>query len=280
MSCYGQVCAAIFLLQINNHRMFRQQSIVMPLPIFVGVTNRHFHLSQADLEKLFGTAYQLTKLRDISQKGQFAAIETLSVVGPKGKIESIRIVGPARGKTQLEISRTDAIVLGLDPPVRYSGDLQGSAGAKLIGASGEVVLTEGVIIPQRHIHMSPADAKAFGVRDRDRVVVASLASAGGAAPQSEDRTVIFDNVLIRVHESFMLDFHVDTDEANAAGLRTGDKVFITGKSAQRGAAEARTLITENDVRRAILEKRHIKLPPHAKITPAAAELAKAHKVFV
>lgn len=252
----------------------------MPLPIPVGVSNRHFHISQADLEKLFGPGYQLSKLRDISQKGQYAAHETLTVVGPKGKIENLRIVGPARGKTQLEISRSDAIALGLDPPVRYSGDLSGTPGVKLIGANGELVLSEGVIIPQRHIHMSPEDAKAFGVKDRDRVIVAPMVvPTGGSARQTEDRTVIFDNVLIRVHESFILDFHIDTDEANAAGLRNGDKVYIAGKSVCPSAETSKTLITENDVRRAILAKRHIKLPPHAKVTPAAAELAKAHKIF-
>jgi putative phosphotransacetylase len=251
----------------------------MSLPIPVGVSNRHFHLSQTDLDKLFGAGYQLTKLRDVSQKGQFATQETLNVVGPKGKIDNIRIVGPARGKTQLEISRSDAIILGLDPPVRYSGDLSGTPGVKVVGPKGEIVLSEGVIIPQRHIHMSPADATAFGVKDRDRVIIAPMASSTKSAGQSEDRTIIFDNVLIRVHESFVLDFHIDTDEANASGLRNGDKVYIAGKSAGQSPEEGKTLITENDVRRAILEKRKIKLPPHVKVTPAAAELAKAHKIF-
>jgi putative phosphotransacetylase len=252
---------------------------MMPPPIPIGVSNRHFHLSQADLEKLFGAGYQLTKLRDVSQKGQYATQETLNVVGPKGKIDNIRIVGPARGKTQLEISRSDAVILGLDPPVRYSGDLSGTPGAKVIGPKGEVILSEGVIIPQRHIHMSPADATAFGVKDRDRVIVAPVASAVKTAGQSVDRTIIFDNVLIRVHESFVLDFHIDTDEANASGLRHGDKVYIAGKSAGQSPEEGKALITENDVRRAILEHRKIKLPPAARVTPAAAELAKAHKVF-
>jgi propanediol utilization protein len=185
----------------------------MPLSIPVGVSNRHFHISPADLEKLFGSGHQLTKLREVSQKGQFATQETLTVIGPKGRIENIRIVGPPRGQTQLEISRSDAIVLGVDPPVRYSGDLKGSPGARLVGPKGEVVLSEGLIIPQRHIHMSPEDARKFGVKDRDRVMVAPLPQTLPAG--SEARTVIFDNVLIRVHETFVLDFHLDTDEANA-----------------------------------------------------------------
>jgi putative phosphotransacetylase len=252
----------------------------MRLPIPVGVSNRHFHLSQTDLDKLFGAGYNLTKLREVSQKGQYATQETLNVVGPKGKIDNIRIVGPARGKTQLEMSRSDAFVLGLDPPVRYSGDLSGSPGAKIAGPKGEVILADGIIVPQRHIHMSPADARAFGVKDRDRVVVAPANAPAKPGITSETRALIFDNVLIRVHESFVLDFHIDTDEANASGLRTGDKVYIAGKSTSAPAESTNKLVTENDVRRAILEKRKIKLPAHAKVTPAAAELAKTHKVFI
>jgi putative phosphotransacetylase len=250
----------------------------MLLTIPIGVSSRHFHMAQADLEILFGAGYQLTKLRDISQKGQFAANETLTAVGSKGKIEKIRIVGPTRGKTQLEISRSDAVLLGIDPPVRYSGDLTNSASVRLAGPKGELHLKEGVIIAQRHIHMSPADAKNFGVKDRDRVVVAPVPKM--PAPNSEDRTVIFDNVLIRVHESFVLDFHIDYDEANAAGIKSGDQVRILGLSNYATAEPPVRLITENDVRRAILEKRRIKVPAGAKITPAAAELAKAHKAFV
>lgn len=250
----------------------------MSLTIPIGVSNRHFHIAQADLEILFGAGYQLTKLRDISQKGQFAGNETLTVIGPKGKIEKVRIVGPTRGKTQLEISRSDAVLLGIDPPVRYSGDLTGSAGVHLVGPKGKLNLKEGVIIAQRHIHMTPADAKNFGVKDRDRVVVAPVPKM--LPPNSEDRAVIFDNVLIRVDESFVLDFHIDLDEANAAGLKMGDKARILGLSTCASAEPPLRLITENDVRRAILEKRRIRVPVSAKITPAAAELAKAHKVFV
>lgn len=248
----------------------------MSLTVPVGVSNRHFHISPADLEKLFGSGHALTKLKDVSQKGQFAAHETLTAIGPKGRIENIRIVGPPRGQTQLEISRTDAMILGLDPPVRYSGDLKGSPGVRLIGPQGEVLLNEGVIIPQRHIHMNPGDAGKFGVQDRDRVIVAPLPQTPPAG--SETRAVIFDNVLIRVHETFVLDFHLDTDEANAAGLKNGDRVRVLGMAANR-APEVK-LITENDVRRALLQKRRIKIPAGAKITPAAAELAKAHKVFI
>ncbi|MFQ5638818.1 MAG: phosphate propanoyltransferase [bacterium] len=247
-------------------------------PIPVGVSNRHFHVSQKDLETLIGPGHQLTKLRDISQKGQFACHETIDVIGPKGAISGIRIVGPVRGQTQLEISRSDAYRLGIDPPVRYSGDLAGSAGVKLKGPAGPVELTEGVIIPQRHIHMNPRDALEFGVHDRDRVFVAPVAEKA-LDPNSEPRHTIWGNVLIRVDDTFVLDFHLDIDEANASGLTTGDHVYIVRKSVKKQSLRNRTLITENDVRQAMLQHRKIRVPLGAIVTPAARDLAKAHDVF-
>lgn len=244
----------------------------------VGVSNRHFHISQNDLEILFGPGHELHILRDISQKGQFAAEETLSVIGPKGALERVRIVGPARAQTQLEISRSDAYRLGIDPPVRYSGDLAGSAGAKLVGPAGELDLAEGIIIPQRHIHMSPRDAALFGVRDRERVFVAP-ANTHSLNPGDEPRTVIFGNVLIRVDATFVLDFHLDIDEANASGLKSGDHVYIVRKDGKAQPVRNRKLITERDVRQAMMQKRKIVVPEGAIVTPAARDLAKAHDVF-
>ncbi|RMD93293.1 MAG: phosphate propanoyltransferase [Calditrichaeota bacterium] len=245
----------------------------------VGVSNRHFHIAPKDVEILFGRGYQLQRLRDISQRGQYACHETLDVVGPKGTIKGIRIVGPPRGQTQLEIARSDAYRLGIDPPVRYSGDLKGSAGVKIIGPAGELELKEGVIIAQRHIHMDPRTASEFGVHDRERVFVAPV-QRDPIQPGCEPRTVIFGNVLIRVDESFVLDFHIDIDEANASGLKTGDYVYIVGKEAPVQTVAQKKLITENDVRRAILQHRKIVVPAGVKITPAAQELAKAHDIFV
>ncbi len=244
----------------------------------VGVSNRHFHISQKDLEILYGSGHQLQKLRDISQRGQFATQETLDVVGPKGKIERIRIVGPTRGQTQLEISASDTYRLGIKPPVRYSGDLAGSAGARLIGPAGQIDLPEGIIIPQRHIHMSPSDARAFRVRDRARVFVAPV-EQHAIDPKNEARTIIFANVLIRVDESFVLDFHLDTDEANASGLKNGDHVYIVRADTKAQPAKNSKLITENDVRLAITQKRKILVPASAIVTPAARDLAKAHDIF-
>lgn len=243
-----------------------------------GVSNRHFHIAQADLEVLFGAGAYLTKFRDISQKGQFAANETLSVAGPKGRIDGIRIVAPLRPRTQLELAPSDAHRLGISPPVRYSGDLDGSAGVRLIGPAGELELREGVIIPQRHIHMSPADARDFGVYDGARVRVVP-AAALVFSTKDESRHLVFDNVLIRVHASFVLDFHIDIDEANASGLRTGDRVRLAGFSALNAEAPHAGIITENDVRRAILGKRKIHLAPHSRLTPAARDLGREFDVF-
>lgn len=248
-------------------------------PIPVGISNRHFHISQADLEVLYGQGHRLTKAREISQIGQFAAQETLAVEGPRGRIDRIRIVGPVRPHTQLEISFSDAYRLGLSPPVRYSGDIRGSAGAVLIGPAGRLELREGVIIPVRHIHMSPADAKVFGVFDGARVMVAPL-RLPAFSTTDEPRSMVFDNVVVRVHERFVLDFHLDLDEANASGLKNGDRVRLSGFSALNRQVPRVGLITENDVRQAILRKTLILVGPHTRLTPAARDLGKEHNVFM
>ncbi|NLJ85590.1 MAG: phosphate propanoyltransferase [Firmicutes bacterium] len=183
----------------------------------VGISNRHLHLSKADLDKLFGTGYQLTNIKDLSQPGQFAADETVTLVGPKGVIQRVRVLGPTRNQTQVEISRTDAFALGVKPPVRDSGDHEGSSGqVTVVGPQGAITLTQGVILAKRHIHMTPSDAQQFGVKDKDIVKI----RCGGP------RGLIFDQVLVRVHESYTLDCHLDTDEANAAMLSNGDEVEV------------------------------------------------------
>ena len=169
-----------------------------------------------------------------------------------GKV-ALRIVGPTRSRTQLELSASDAFTLGISPPVRYSGDLDGSAGATLVGPAGRIELTEGVILPIRHIHMSPADAKLFGVFDGARVIVAPSRPAQFST-RNEPRSLIFDNVLIRINERFVLDFHIDIDEANASGLKNGDHVKIIGFSELNKAVPRVGLVTENDVRIAIRKK--------------------------
>ncbi|PTQ56823.1 MAG: Ethanolamine utilization protein similar to PduL [Candidatus Carbobacillus altaicus] len=180
----------------------------------IGVSNRHIHLSARDLDILFGPGYTLHILRPLSQPGQFAAEETVTVVGPKGAIHHVRILGPVRKETQIEISRTDAHTLGIDAPLRLSGDIAGTPGARVIGPQGELHLERGVIIAKRHIHFHPDDAERFGVRDHDVVRV--------AVGTSGERGLVFDDVIARVHPTFALDFHIDVDEANAAGVKTGD----------------------------------------------------------
>lgn len=182
----------------------------------VGVSNRHVHLTQEHLEKLFGPGYQLTHLRDLKQPGQFATNELVTVVGPKGAIEGVRVLGPLRKQTQVEISKTDCFKLGINAPVRESGVLQGTPGCVLVGPAGAVILDEGVIIAARHIHMHTDFAQEHNFKDKDIVKVVV----------NGEREVIFGKVIIRVSPNFALEFHVDTDEANAALLKNNDLVTI------------------------------------------------------
>lgn len=188
-----------------------------PLLIPVGVSNRHLHLSQADLDVLFGKGFQLTIKKDLGQPGQFAAEETVDVQGPKNTISRIRILGPTRKQTQIEVSLTDSFSLGITPPVRDSGSLAGSPGVIVKGPKGQIELKEGVVAAKRHIHCTPEEAIQLGVKDMD---IVSVAVEGG------ERSLIFGDVLVRVRNDFALEFHVDTDEANAAGLKNGDQVRI------------------------------------------------------
>ena len=180
----------------------------------IGVSARHIHLTQEDLEILYGPGYQLTKKKEL-MGGQFASNELVTIVGLKLRaIENVRILGPCRKKSQVEISATDALKLGVKAPVRESGDIAGSAPIALVGPKGALYLKEGCIVAARHIHMSPADAKAAGVHDGDYVSVKA----------DNERGTIFNNVKIRVDESFTLEMHIDTDEANAAQSGTGNTV--------------------------------------------------------
>ncbi len=191
-----------------------------PARLPVGVSVRHVHISQGDLEILYGPGHQLTPLRDLYQEGEFAAKEVVALVGPKMRaLENVRILGPVRSRTQIEVSRTDAIYLGIDPPVRQSGDLKGSSPITLVGPKGTLVLQEGCIVANRHIHMSPSDAERFGLEDNDLVQVEVLGEKG----------LIFNNVQVRVKDNFRLEMHLDTDDANASGITTGALARILGK---------------------------------------------------
>ncbi|RKD34278.1 phosphate propanoyltransferase [Thermohalobacter berrensis] len=182
----------------------------------IALSNRHVHLSEEHIKVLFGEGYELTKKKDLSQPGQFAAEEKVDLVGPKGTIKGVRVLGPARKETQVEISLTDSFKLGVKAPVRNSGDLDGSPGAKLVGPNGEVELEKGVIAAARHIHMHTDDAEEFGVKDKDIVKV----KVGG------ERGLVFENVLVRVSPKYALEMHVDIDEGNAAGVKNGEMVEL------------------------------------------------------
>ena len=175
--------------------------------ILVETSARHVHLTNEDIEKLFGKGHTLTVKKMLSQPGQFACEEKGTVVGPKKSIERVSILGPARSASQVEVSLTDARTLGVDAPVRESGDLAGSAPCKLVGPCGEIELSEGVIAAKRHIHFTPEDAEEYGIKDKDIVKVKI---------DSNGRSLIFDDVICRVSPSYALAMHIDTDESNAA----------------------------------------------------------------
>ncbi|MBD0380274.1 phosphate propanoyltransferase [Paenibacillus sedimenti] len=182
----------------------------------VGVSARHIHLSAAHIEILFGKGYQLTSLKDLSQPGQYAANETVAIEGAKGKFDKVRILGPARGASQIEVSRTDAFSLGIHPPVRESGNIEGTPGLKVIGPQGEVELDKGVIVAARHIHFHTSDAAKWGIQDKQLLRV----------KLKGERPLIFEDVVARVSDQYALDMHIDTDEGNAAGVKTGDLAEI------------------------------------------------------
>ena len=182
----------------------------------VGVSNRHVHLSQADLDRLFGPGYELTKMKDLSQPGQYACKEMVTVCGPKGAIEKVRILGPVRWETQVEILAGDGFKLGVKAPVRLSGDLDGTPGITLVGPKGSVQTEKGVMVAQRHIHMLPADAERFGVHDGQVVDLEAEGPRGG----------ILRNTAIRVTAQSQLECHLDMEEANAFGLGGTSVVHI------------------------------------------------------
>ena len=185
----------------------------MKLPI--ALSNKHVHLSQADVDVLFGEGYQLTPFNPLSQPGQYACEEKVTVVGPKGQ-QTMRVLGPVRPESQVEVSLADARGLGLSVPVRQSGDIDGTPAFKLVGPKGEVECEKGIIVAARHIHMSLEDAEKFGVKDKDVVSVKTEGLRG----------LTFHNVLVRASEKFALEMHVDIEEGNAAGVKNGDLVEL------------------------------------------------------
>lgn len=186
--------------------------VSMSKPVLVETSARHVHLSREHLDILFGKDYQLTSKKELSQPGQYACEERVTVVGPKKELAGVSILGPVRVDTQVELSLTDARSIGIVAPVRESGDIEGSAGCKIVGPKGEIEIKEGVIAAKRHIHMTPDDAEKYGVTDRQVVKV---------EVNSNGRSLTFGDVVVRVSPKFALAMHIDTDESNAAGCTPG-----------------------------------------------------------
>lgn len=202
-------------IALEAQKIIEEKNKVNSTPkIPIAISARHVHLTRETLDSLFGNDYELTVYKPLSQPGQFAANETVTIVGPKNKLENVRILGPLRPKDQVEISKTDEFFLGIDAPVRESGNVAGTPGITLIGTKGSTHIKEGVIVAWRHIHMHPDDAALFGVKDKDVVNV---------DVEDEERPLTFKNVLIRVSDKFKLEMHIDTDEGNAAEIKTGEQ---------------------------------------------------------
>jgi putative phosphotransacetylase len=232
-----------------------------PLEVGVGVSNRHVHLSADHCKALFGSS-ELTPERKLRQPGQFAAREALALVGPSGRIDKVRVVGPARGATQVELALSDCRRLGVSPPVRASGSLAESAGGlSIVGSAGTVTLERGVIVAARHLHLSTDDARAWGLRDGDRLDIRCGVGA---------RSTTFHDVLVRAGDTHATELHLDTDEAHAAGVHTGDRALILSWS---HATSRRPLVTERDVLSMARDGRAI--PRDAILTPSARDRARA-----
>jgi len=186
--------------------------------LVVSISARHIHLTDADVETLFGKGKTLTKMKDLYQDGYFAANETVMLVGPRKRmLPSVRILGPTRKESQVELSFTDAISLGINPPVRESGKLDGSPGCVLVGPAGVVELKKGVIRAARHAHMSPAEAEYYGVKDKDFMKL---------RVESGDCSAILEGILVRVGDNIKLEVHLDTDEGNAVDLEHATKIEL------------------------------------------------------
>lgn len=186
------------------------------IPIQIGVSNRHVHLSEEDLIKLFGEGYCLETYKPLTQPGEFASTDTVTIVGPKNSFEMVRVVGPLRDKSQVEISITDAYYLGVRPPIRLSGDLEGTPGITIIGPESEVTLNEGLIVAARHIHLPEDLANELQLKDREKAKVQIKGIRGQ----------IFEEVIVRVKPDYFFEFHVDMDEANGGFLKNGDQGFL------------------------------------------------------
>ncbi|POP46284.1 phosphate propanoyltransferase [Superficieibacter electus] len=202
------------LQELAAHKDLAETHSSPTLSIPVGISNRHVHLSREDMDALFGHGSTLTRMKAVKQPGQYAAEETVTLRGPKGELQKVRVLGPLRSATQIEISVSDGFVLGVKAPVRMSGDLENSPGIEIIGPYGRVLKTDGAIVAWRHIHISPAQAERFALRDGMEIDVRIDGHRGG----------ILSHVVVRVSADAVLEMHIDVEEANGFGLRNGDCV--------------------------------------------------------
>ena len=257
----------------SQHGSARAATAQTAREVSIGVSKRHLHVSERDLATLFGAGKALTPQRQITQPGQYAAAEAVTVAGPGGRLEGVRIVGPARAKTQLELSPSDCRALGISAPVKVSGSLEGSTGGvTLEGPAGKVTLESGVIVAQRHLHVAPADATALGVADGD-VVAVECGPAG--------RRVTLHDVAVRMGPAHATELHLDTDEANAAQVTTGDRARLVAVARGPGGRPTgrRPLLTERDVARLAARGESVDAAGPWIVTPAARDRAKALGVW-
>ncbi len=259
----------------------------------VEASGRHVHLSREAIDFLFGEGYELTKAKPLSQPGQFACKERITVAGPKGKLENVVILGPERKASQVEVSLTDAVALGKQIPVRESGDIEGTPGITLIHNDRQLELDKGLIVAKRHIHVSPEDAEILQVENKELVQVKVFG----------ERSLTFDEVVIRIHPNYRTYMHIDFDEANACGFRKGvlGKIIKKSPGSQPGgsrkaaplqhtAAETepgkmtelnQKIITENDLQKLFLQQiTKVKIPAGSIITPLANDYVRKHKLEI
>lgn len=234
----------------------------------VGVSARHVHLTSEHIAILFGHELHIAKA--LGQTGEFASVESITLATFHCFLHSVRVLGPARSQTQVELSRTDSINLGLDVPIRLSGNLEGSPGITLIGPHGTVQLLQGVIIAARHLHISQKDASRLGLKSGDLV----------SARSSGNRSCLFEDVIVRVTPTGVLELHLDTDEANAAALTSGEIIDIIIPERPSSENNDRRYICLEDVELLIRAGDRLRLKPGQKITSSALELARSKNVLI
>ncbi|SCI25240.1 MULTISPECIES: phosphate propanoyltransferase [unclassified Romboutsia] len=204
------------LVKLITEKVIEKLNESKEVLIPIGISNRHIHLCREDLNHLFGKGYELTKIKDLKQPGQFASNEVVTIKGPKGEIKNVRILGPLRDETQVEISISDGFKLGVKPPIKESGKLDNTPGITIIGPKGSIELKKGTIAALRHIHMTPKIANQLNIKDKDEVRVEIKGI----------RSAVLGNVLVRVSDKYDLEMHLDVDEANACYVKNGDLVKI------------------------------------------------------